>query len=58
MVVGIGGGRSGVDALAGSPWIEAPAETAARWATAGADEVTLTARTTRDVDRLVGVAGR
>lgn len=58
IVVGFGGGRSGVDALTNSPWIEAPAETAARWAAAGADEVTLTARTTADVDRLVELAGR
>ncbi len=58
IVVGFGRGRSGVDVLAGSPWIEAPAETAARWAEAGADEVALTARTTADVDRLIDVAGR
>ena len=58
IVVGFGGGRSGVDALTHSPWIEAPAETAARWAAVGADEVTLTARTTADVDRLVEIAGR
>ncbi len=58
IVVGFGGGRSGVDALTDSPWIEAPAEPAARWAAAGADEVTLTARTTADVDRLVEIAGR
>jgi alkanesulfonate monooxygenase SsuD/methylene tetrahydromethanopterin reductase-like flavin-dependent oxidoreductase (luciferase family) len=58
VVVGFGGGRSGVDALAGSPWIEAPAETAAAWAALGADEVVLTARTTADVDRLVEIAGR
>ena len=58
IVVGFGGGRSGQDALAGSPWIEAPDETAARWAGLGADEVILTARTTADVDRLVAAAGR
>ncbi len=58
VVVGFGGGRSGVDALTDSPWIEAPAETAARWLDAGADEVAITARTTADVDRLVEVAGR
>jgi alkanesulfonate monooxygenase SsuD/methylene tetrahydromethanopterin reductase-like flavin-dependent oxidoreductase (luciferase family) len=58
VVLGFGGGKTGVDALAGSPWIEAPEETRARWAEAGADEVTLTARTTSDVDRLVEVAGR
>jgi len=58
VVVGFGGGRTGVDALAGSPWIDAPAETAARWVELGADEVILTARTTADVDRLVDAAGR
>ena len=58
VVVGFGGGKSGVDALAGSPWIEAPAETAARWAELGADEVVLTARTTADIDRLVDAVGR
>lgn len=58
ILVGFGSGRSGVDLLAHSPWIEAPAETAARWAAAGADEVTITARTTADVDRLVAIAGR
>lgn len=58
IVVGFGGGRTGVDALAGSPWIDAPAETAGHWAELGADEVILTARTTADVDRLVDAAGR
>ena len=58
VVVGFGGGRTGVDALAGSPWIAAPAETAARWAALGVDDVILTARTTADVDRLVRVAER
>lgn len=58
IVVGFGGGRTGVDALASSPWIEARPETAALWSAAGADEVTLTARTTADVDRLVATAGR
>ncbi|MBI2762747.1 MAG: LLM class flavin-dependent oxidoreductase [Chloroflexi bacterium] len=58
ILVGFGSGRSGVDLLTDSPWIEAPAETAARWAAAGADEVTVTARTTADVDRLVAIAGR
>jgi alkanesulfonate monooxygenase SsuD/methylene tetrahydromethanopterin reductase-like flavin-dependent oxidoreductase (luciferase family) len=58
VVVGFGGGRTGVDALAGSPWIEAPGETAARWAQLGADEIVLTARTTADIDRLVAAAAR
>lgn len=57
IVVGFGGGRTGVDALAGSPWLEARAEMTARWAELGADEIVLTARTTADVDRLVAAAG-
>ena len=58
IVVGFGGGRTGADALAGSPWIEASAETAARWAELGADEIVLTARTAADIDRLVAARGR
>ncbi|HEX4897103.1 MAG TPA: LLM class flavin-dependent oxidoreductase [Candidatus Limnocylindrales bacterium] len=58
IVVGFGGGRTGVDALSGSPWLEAPGETADRWAALGADEIVLTARTTADIDRLVAAAGR
>ena len=56
VVVGFGGGRTGEDALAGSPWIEAPADTAERWGALGADEVVLTARTAADIDRLVTAA--
>jgi hypothetical protein len=58
VVVGFAGGKTGVDALARSPWIEAPAETAAHWNALGVDEAILTARTTADVDRLVDAAGR
>jgi hypothetical protein len=58
VIVGFGGGRTGVDALVGSPWIDAPLETAARWGALGADEVVLTARTTADVDALVHTADR
>jgi alkanesulfonate monooxygenase SsuD/methylene tetrahydromethanopterin reductase-like flavin-dependent oxidoreductase (luciferase family) len=58
VVVGFGGGRSGEDALRGSPWVERPAEELARWLAAGADEVTVTARTTADVDALVEAAAR
>lgn len=58
IVVGFGGGRTGVDALAGSPWLVARAEMTARWAELGADEIVLTARTTADIDRLVAAAGR
>jgi alkanesulfonate monooxygenase SsuD/methylene tetrahydromethanopterin reductase-like flavin-dependent oxidoreductase (luciferase family) len=58
IVVGFGGGKTGVDALAGSPWIDAREETMARWAAIGVDEVILTARTSGDIDRLEDVAGR
>ena len=50
--------EAGQDALAASPWIEAPGETWARYREAGADEAILTARTTADVDRLVAAADR
>jgi alkanesulfonate monooxygenase SsuD/methylene tetrahydromethanopterin reductase-like flavin-dependent oxidoreductase (luciferase family) len=58
VIVGFGGGRTGVDALAGSPWLAAPLETAARWGELDVDEVVLTARTTADVDALIRVAAR
>jgi alkanesulfonate monooxygenase SsuD/methylene tetrahydromethanopterin reductase-like flavin-dependent oxidoreductase (luciferase family) len=41
------------ETLVGSPWVDAPAETWARWADAGADGAILLARTTADVDALV-----
>lgn len=55
---GFGAGRSGQDALGGSPWIEAPRETWARWADAGVDEAIVTARTPNDVDALVRAVDR
>ncbi len=58
VVVGIGGGRSGEDALGGSPWVERPAEAWAEWAARGADEIVVTARTARDVEALVAAVGR
>jgi G6PDH family F420-dependent oxidoreductase len=58
IAVGFGGGRSGQDALGGSPWIEAPRETWARYAELGADEAIVTARTTHDVDALVAAVDR
>lgn len=51
-------GRSGEDALRGSPWIAAPSDTLARWRAAGADGAIVTARTPADVDALVDAAGR
>ncbi len=44
--------------LAGSPWVEDPAAAAARWREAGADGAVVGARSTADVDRLVGAAAR
>jgi alkanesulfonate monooxygenase SsuD/methylene tetrahydromethanopterin reductase-like flavin-dependent oxidoreductase (luciferase family) len=58
IAVGFGSGKSGRDALGGSPWIEVPRETWARYAAAGADEVVVPARTTADVDALVGAVDR
>ena len=45
------------DSLAGSPWVEDPAGTAARWRAAGADGAVVGARTTGDVDLLVNAVG-
>jgi alkanesulfonate monooxygenase SsuD/methylene tetrahydromethanopterin reductase-like flavin-dependent oxidoreductase (luciferase family) len=58
IAVGFGGGRSGEDALKGSPWIHAAVEEWQRWHEGGADEVIVTARTTSDVDHLVSAAER
>jgi len=53
-----GWGKSGVDATSGSPWIEAPRETWARYADLGVNEAIVTARTTADVDALVTAVQR
>jgi G6PDH family F420-dependent oxidoreductase len=58
IALGFGSGKSGHDALADSPWIEAPAETWARYAALGTDEVIVPARTPNDVDALVRAADR
>ena len=58
VVVGFGEGRSGQDALRGSPWVEAPCEAWDEWHAKGADEVAVTARTTADIDALVSAVGR
>lgn len=58
ITVGFEGGRTGVDALAGSPWIESPRATFEAWRARGADDIVLTARTTADVDALVRAAER
>jgi alkanesulfonate monooxygenase SsuD/methylene tetrahydromethanopterin reductase-like flavin-dependent oxidoreductase (luciferase family) len=58
VVLGFSGGRAGQDALAGSPFVEAPREAVEAWLAKGVDEVTVTARTTADVDALVAAADR
>lgn len=58
IVVGVGGGRTGVDALTGSPWVERPVEAWAELHGRGADEVAVTARTIADVDALVEATNR
>jgi alkanesulfonate monooxygenase SsuD/methylene tetrahydromethanopterin reductase-like flavin-dependent oxidoreductase (luciferase family) len=58
VVVGFRGGRSGVDSLPGTAWVESPRETFDRWRALGADEVAVTARTPRDIDALVEAARR
>ena len=58
MAVGFGSGKSGQDALDGSPWIEAPRETWEHYAELGANEIVVPARTTHDVHALVEAASR
>ena len=58
IALGFGGGKTGVDALRGSPWIDAPRETWARYSALGVDEAIVTARTTNDVDALVAALER
>jgi len=58
LIVGFEGGRAGEDALARSPWIEAPGEELAAWRGRGADAVVVTARTDADVNGLVRAADR
>ncbi len=58
VIVGFQGDWLGDEAIADSPWVQAPQETWARWEAAGADEVIVLARTTADVDALVGAVDR
>lgn len=58
IALGFGGGKTGVDALRGSPWIESPRETWARYAETGVDEAIVTARTPNDIDALVDAVDR
>jgi alkanesulfonate monooxygenase SsuD/methylene tetrahydromethanopterin reductase-like flavin-dependent oxidoreductase (luciferase family) len=59
VILGFGGKRKrGDDPLAAHPLVIAPSEELARWIDAGADEILMTARTTADVDALVGATDR
>ena len=59
VVLGFGGRRrKDADPLSGDPLVVAPREELARWFEAGADEILLTARSTDDVDALVGAVDR
>jgi alkanesulfonate monooxygenase SsuD/methylene tetrahydromethanopterin reductase-like flavin-dependent oxidoreductase (luciferase family) len=58
IAVGFGSGKSGQDALFGSPWVEAPREIWARYAELGVDEAIVPARTTNDIDALVTAVER
>jgi len=46
------------EGLTKSPWVLSPAEEAARWRAAGADGAVVSARTTEEVDALIGAAER
>jgi alkanesulfonate monooxygenase SsuD/methylene tetrahydromethanopterin reductase-like flavin-dependent oxidoreductase (luciferase family) len=59
VVLGFGGRRKkDADPLSGHPLVVAPRDELARWFEAGADDILLTARTTADVDALVGAVDR
>ena len=58
IALGFGGGKSGEDALQGSPWVDRPREEWARWSQQGVDEAIVTARTPNDIDALVDAVGR
>lgn len=59
VILGFGGRRrKGADPLAADPLVVAPRDEVARWLEAGADGVLMTARSTADVDALVGAVDR
>ena len=58
VIVGFQGDWLGDKRIAASPWVTDPRETWARWRAAGADEAIVLARTTADVDALVGAVDR
>jgi alkanesulfonate monooxygenase SsuD/methylene tetrahydromethanopterin reductase-like flavin-dependent oxidoreductase (luciferase family) len=59
VVLAFGGRRrKGADPLAADPLVVAPRDELARWFAAGADDLLLTARSTADVDALIGAVDR
>ena len=58
VIVGFQGDWLGDDPIETSPWATDPRETWARWQAAGADEAIVLARTTADIDALVGAVDR
>ena len=58
VIVGFQGDWLGDERIATSPWVTDPRESWARWQAAGADEIIVLARTTDDIDALVGAVDR
>ncbi len=58
VIVGFQGDWLGEATVVDSPWVSEPRETWDRWHAAGADEVIVLAKTTEDVDALVGAVDR
>ena len=58
IALGFGGGRSGEDALGGSPWVERPRDEWAKWADRGVDEAIVSARTANDIEALIRAVDR
>jgi alkanesulfonate monooxygenase SsuD/methylene tetrahydromethanopterin reductase-like flavin-dependent oxidoreductase (luciferase family) len=58
VIVGFQGDWLGEESVVNSPWVTEPRETWDRWRAAGADEVIVLAKTTEDVDALVGAVDR
>ena len=58
LIVAFQGDWLGDEAITDSPWVNEPRETWARWQETGADGAIVLARTTADVDALVGAVDR
>jgi alkanesulfonate monooxygenase SsuD/methylene tetrahydromethanopterin reductase-like flavin-dependent oxidoreductase (luciferase family) len=58
VIVGFQGDWLGDESVADTPWVQAPREAWLRWQAAGADGAIVLARTTADVDALVGAVDR